>query len=108
MVEPKRMVQVSSTETNSPWAPIPVDIEGAQGEPGAPGATGPTGPSGPAGPTGPTGATGPAGPPGADGSGGGSSSLHVGTTPPTPAPGVSVLWVDTTGGDHSLNLVTGD
>ena len=31
MVEPKRMVQVSSTETNSPWAPIPVDIEGGGG-----------------------------------------------------------------------------
>ena len=28
MVEPKQMVQVDSTETNSPWAPIPVDIEG--------------------------------------------------------------------------------
>lgn len=39
MVEPRRMVQVDSTETNSPWAPVPVDIEGGGGG-GAPGPDG--------------------------------------------------------------------
>lgn len=32
----------------------------------------------------------------------------VGTVQPTPPPGVSVLWVDTTGGNVTLNLVTGE
>lgn len=32
----------------------------------------------------------------------------VGTVAPTPPTGVSVLWVDTTGGNVTLNLVTGD
>lgn len=32
----------------------------------------------------------------------------VGTVAPTPPPGVSVLWVDTTGGNVTLNLVTGE
>jgi hypothetical protein len=34
--------------------------------------------------------------------------LVIGTTQPTLATGVQALWVDTTGGDISLNLVTGD
>jgi hypothetical protein len=32
----------------------------------------------------------------------------IGTVAPTPATGDQVLWIDTTGGNVSLNLVTGD
>lgn len=39
---------------------------------------------------------------------GDSSNVSIGTTAPTPAAGVSVLWVDTTGGNVTLNLVTGE
>jgi hypothetical protein len=78
-------------------------LQGIQGIQGLTGATGATGSQGPAGPTGPTGATGATGPAGADGDG-----VVIGSTEPTLATGVQVLWVDTTGGNVSLNLVTGD
>ena len=39
---------------------------------------------------------------------GGSSNLVIGSTIPTPPTGEQVLWLDTTGGNVSLNLVTGD
>lgn len=35
-------------------------------------------------------------------------NLFIGTTQPTPETGVSVLWINTSGGNISLNLVTGD
>ena len=35
-------------------------------------------------------------------------NLIIGTTTPTPATGAKVLWLDTTGGNLTLNLVTGD
>lgn len=38
----------------------------------------------------------------------GPENLVIGTTGPTPSAGVSVLWLDTTGGNVTLNLVTGD
>ena len=47
---------------------------------------------------GPNGPRGPAGP----------ANLSIGATTPTPPSGESVLWIDTTGGDITLNLVTGD
>ncbi len=53
-------------------------------------------------------------PPGAGGnnvitaSGGGTPTLVIGTVEPTPATGDQVLWVDTSGGNVTLNLVTGD
>ena len=34
--------------------------------------------------------------------------LQLGGTQPTPPAGVAVLWLDTTGGNITLNLVTGD
>lgn len=34
--------------------------------------------------------------------------VAIGSSAPTPATGVQVLWVDTTGGNVTLNLVTGD
>lgn len=37
-----------------------------------------------------------------------SSNLVIGPTEPTPSTGQQVLWVDTSGGNVSLNLVTGD
>ena len=37
-----------------------------------------------------------------------SSSLVIGDTEPTPPEGEQVLWLDTTDGDVTLNLVTGD
>lgn len=36
------------------------------------------------------------------------SNLFIGTTPPTPSIGAQVLWLDTTGGNITLNLVTGE
>lgn len=56
------------------------------------------------GPQGATGAQGEAGPPGPAGP----ANLAIGTVAPAPAPGASALWVDTTGGNLTLNLVTGD
>jgi len=41
-------------------------------------------------------------------SGGGSSNVVIGTVQPTPATGVQVLWINTTGGNTQLILVTGD
>ncbi|MGV9001916.1 MAG: hypothetical protein ACOH18_03080 [Candidatus Saccharimonadaceae bacterium] len=38
----------------------------------------------------------------------GAQSLVIGTTTPVPATGVKVLWLNTTGGNVTLNLVTGD
>lgn len=35
-------------------------------------------------------------------------NLFIGTTTPTPSTGAQVLWLDTTGGNITLNLVTGD
>ena len=35
-------------------------------------------------------------------------NLIIGTTTPTPATGAKVLWLDTTGGNLTLNLVTGE
>ena len=35
-------------------------------------------------------------------------NLFIGTTTPTPSTGAKVLWLDTTGGNITLNLVTGD
>ena len=35
-------------------------------------------------------------------------NLIIGTSAPTPAVGEKVLWLDTTGGNITLNLVTGD
>ena len=35
-------------------------------------------------------------------------NLFIGTTPPTPSTGTKVLWLDTTGGNITFNLVTGD
>ena len=35
-------------------------------------------------------------------------NLIIGTTTPTPATGAKVLWLDTTGGNITLNLVTGE
>lgn len=35
-------------------------------------------------------------------------NLIIGTTTPTPTTGAKVLWLDTTGGNITLNLVTGD
>ena len=43
-----------------------------------------------------------------DGKSSGSSNLVIGTSSPTPAAGVSVLWVNTSGGNMTLNLVTGE
>ncbi len=37
-----------------------------------------------------------------------SQNLIIGTSAPTPAQGVSVLWLDTSGGNMTLNLVTGE
>ena len=56
------------------------------------------GPPGPAGEPGDPGSPGPAGP----------ANLSIGSSAPTPPAGESVLWVDTTGGNVTLNLVTGD
>lgn len=39
---------------------------------------------------------------------GGTQSLVIGTTAPTPATGNKVLWLNTSGGNVTLNLVTGD
>lgn len=39
---------------------------------------------------------------------GGSQKLVIGTTEPSPAHSQQVLWVDTSGGNLTLNLVTGD
>lgn len=36
------------------------------------------------------------------------SKLQIGSTAPTPPTGEQVLWLDTTGGNVTLNLVTGD
>lgn len=36
------------------------------------------------------------------------SSLVIGDTEPVPVSGEQVLWLDTTDGDVTLNLVTGD
>lgn len=36
------------------------------------------------------------------------TNLAIGDVAPTPATGHTVLWVDTTSGNISLNLVTGD
>ena len=77
--------------------------KGDAGERGNNGAAGAQGPQGPAGPTGPRGNNGSNGANGLSGDG-----AIVGTVAPTPATGVSVLWVDTTGGNVTLNLVTGD
>jgi hypothetical protein len=41
-------------------------------------------------------------------SGGGGGNVTIGTVEPTPATGDSVLWIDTTGGNVTMNLVTGD
>lgn len=38
----------------------------------------------------------------------GPANLVIGPDAPTPAAGASVLWLDTTGGNVTLNLVTGD
>jgi len=65
---------------------------------GATGATGATGPQGI------QGATGPAGTDGVDAE----NNLIIGTTTPTPSIGAQVLWLDTTGGNITLNLVTGE
>lgn len=35
-------------------------------------------------------------------------NLFIGTTPPTPSIGAQVLWLDTTGGNITLNLVIGE
>ena len=125
MVEPKRMVQVSSTETNSHWAPIPVDIEGAgggagrdgidgingiDGLPGGKGDKGDKGDKGEDGTNGTNGRDGIDGINGFDGDQGepGRPGIHVSPTPPILASGVSILWIDTSNGNISLNLVTGD
>ena len=36
------------------------------------------------------------------------SGTVIGTVQPTPATGVSVLWIDTTGGNLNFKIVTGD
>lgn len=72
-------------------------IKGDKGDKGDQGIQGEQGPQGIQGPQGP------AGPDGAKGDG-----VVIGTIAPTPATGEQVLWVDTTGGNVTLNLVTGD
>ena len=38
----------------------------------------------------------------------GGGGTVIGTVQPTPATGVSVLWIDTTGGNLNFKIVTGD
>lgn len=78
--------------------------QGPQGIQGIKGDTGDVGPQGPQGIQGPAGPTGAAGADGADAE----NNLIIGTSAPTPAVGAKVLWLDTTGGNITLNLVTGD
>ena len=40
--------------------------------------------------------------------GGGAQTLFIGGSAPTPATGVSVLWLDTSSGSSVLKIVTGD
>lgn len=76
----------------------PQGPQGPQGETGATGAQGPAGPQGVQGPQGDTGPQGPAGP----------QNLVIGTVEPVLSSGNTALWLDTTGGNVTLNLVTGD
>jgi len=39
---------------------------------------------------------------------GGPSNVVIGTVQPTPATGVSVMWLDTSSGSSVLKIVTGD
>lgn len=82
----------------------------------AKGDVGPQGPAGPQGGQGQVGETGPQGDQGTQGIQGiqgvqgvaGPANLVIGTSAPSPATGAQVLWLDTTGGNVTLNLVTGD
>ena len=84
-----------------PQGPVgPQGDVGPQGPQGIPGPQGEIGPQGIQGPQGPKGDKGDAGDP--------ATNLVIGTSAPTPAVGEKVLWLDTTGGNITLNLVTGD
>ena len=85
-------------DTGSVGPQGPIGPQGPQGETGATGAQGPDGPQGVQGPQGDTGPQGPAGP----------QNLVIGTVEPVLSSGNTALWLDTTGGNVTLNLVTGD
>jgi hypothetical protein len=85
-------------------------MKGDQGETGPQGPQGEQGIQGIQGETGDQGLQGIQGEQGIQGTQGqaGPANLVIGTSTPTPATGAQVLWVDTTGGNVTLNLVTGD
>ena len=78
-------------------------LEQLKGEKGDTGAAGANGAPGPAGANGAAGPAGPAGANGLDGDG-----VVIGTVAPVLATGEQKLWIDTTGGNVTMNLVTGD
>lgn len=85
-------------------------IDGIDGLPGGKGDKGDKGDKGEDGTNGTNGRDGIDGIDGFDGDQGepGRPGIHVSPTPPTLASGVSILWIDTSNGNISLNLVTGD